>query len=56
MPDYQKMYFDLFNAVTSAIDMLQDAQQKGEAAYIEGDMPPLIILPEAAKEKLEHDK
>ena len=52
MPDYRKMYFDLFNAVTSAIYLLQEAQQKSEAAYIEGDdMPPFIILPKTADAK-----
>ncbi len=35
MPDYKSMYFTLFNAVTTAIHALQDAQQNGEAAYMD---------------------
>ena len=34
MPDYKQMYFDLFNAVTSASKILQQAQQDGEEAYV----------------------
>ncbi len=52
MPDYKKMYFALFNAVTTAVDELQSAQRKGEEAYIESDDMPLPISSEAAEEKL----
>ena len=34
MPDYQKMYLGLFNAVTDAIELLQKAQQDVEEIYI----------------------
>lgn len=34
MPDYQKMYLGLFNAVTDAIELLQKAQQDAEEIYI----------------------
>lgn len=34
MPDYQKMYLGLFNAVTDAIELLQKAQQQAEETYI----------------------
>ena len=34
MPDYQKMYLDLFNSVTDAIELLQKAQQDAEESYI----------------------
>ncbi len=34
MPDYKVMYFDLFNSVTKAIEILCDAQKKAEEAYI----------------------
>ena len=34
MPDYQKMYLSLFNAVTDAIELLQKAQQDAEEIYI----------------------
>ena len=35
MPDFKKMYFNLFNRITDAINVLQAAQQEGEAEYIE---------------------
>ena len=35
MPDYKKMYQDLFNSVTDAIELLQEAQKKAEEKYIE---------------------
>ena len=34
MPDYQRMYLGLFNAVTDAIELLQKAQQDAEEIYI----------------------
>ena len=51
MPDYKKMYFSLFNAVTTAIDQLQSAQRKGEDTYIESEDTPLTILPQPTNEK-----
>lgn len=56
MPDYKKMYFALFNAVTAAIDQLQNAQRNGEKAYNESEDTPLTILPNQAKEKPEADE
>ena len=35
MPDFKKMYFNLFNRITDAINVLQTAQQEGESEYIE---------------------
>lgn len=35
MPDYQTMYFTLFNAITDAVHLLQEAQQKTEEIYME---------------------
>lgn len=55
MPDYKKMYLALFNAVTTAIDGLQNAQREGEEAYSESDGTRLIILPKTTKEKPEGD-
>lgn len=49
MPDYQKMYFQLFNAITDALENLEqqnyglaaeclkEAQVNGENAYLEAD-------------------
>lgn len=34
MPNYKKMYFELFNEVSSAIEKLQKIQQKTEEMYI----------------------
>ncbi len=49
--DYKKMYFALFNAVTTAINQLQDAQRNGESEYIETQDISLTILPTSADEK-----
>ena len=35
MPDYKTMYTELFNSVTDAIELLQEAQKKAEESYIE---------------------
>ena len=35
MPDYKRMYKKLFNAVTEAIEILQEAQVDTEELYIE---------------------
>jgi hypothetical protein len=44
MPDYQKMYFDLFNDVTDIIHALQEAQMKTEKMYVESSEPNLTVL------------
>ncbi len=36
MPDYEKMYFELFNGVTDIIEELKALQQKAEKLYIDG--------------------
>ena len=56
MPDYKKMYFELFNAVTTAIDRLQAAQCNGENTYIESDRIPLVIRPDSADKKPQADE
>lgn len=35
MPDYKTMYYKLFNAITDATQILQDAQRETEEMYIE---------------------
>lgn len=35
MKNYKKLYFELFNKVTDAIELLQEAQQQMESLYIE---------------------
>ena len=34
MPDYKKMYAKLFNAITDATEILQQAQRETEEMYI----------------------
>lgn len=45
MPDYEKMYKTLFNAMTDAIEVLQKAQQETEEQYIKAEPPKIHILP-----------
>ena len=37
MPDFKAMYYELFNKVTDATNILQNAQLDGEEAYISSD-------------------
>lgn len=39
MPDYEKMYYTLFNAVTDAIELLKQAQIQGEQMFIDDKTP-----------------
>ena len=34
MPDYEKMYFELFNGITDIIEDLKKLQQNAEESYI----------------------
>ncbi len=34
MPDYEKMYYELFGGITDAIERLKKLQQKTEELYI----------------------
>jgi len=49
MPDYQKMYATLFNAITDAIEILQAAQQATEELYISARQPNITLLDKAAE-------
>ena len=44
MPDYEKMYFDLFRATEKAINLLIDAQRACEEEYISAPEPKLTKL------------
>ena len=44
LPDYERMYKTLFNAMTDAIEILQSAQQKTEEQYIEAEPPVIKVL------------
>ena len=51
MPDYARMYRELFNAVTDAVEILQKAQLRTEELYMEADDPVIRLLkpePDAA--------
>ncbi|MCL2546874.1 MAG: hypothetical protein FWE06_06735 [Oscillospiraceae bacterium] len=45
MPDYQKLYHMLFNHITDTIESLQMIQRQAETIYINGQDPPLTLLP-----------
>lgn len=45
MPDYKKLYFALFNAVTTAVSLLQDARRDAEETYIAQEDAFLSLLP-----------
>lgn len=49
MPDYQKLHFALFNAVTTAVSLLQDAQRDAEETYIAQEGAFLSLLPGRTK-------
>ena len=51
MHDYKAMYFDLFNSISDAIELLQKAQQNGESKYISNHDEP--IPPPPSPEELE---
>jgi len=44
MADFREMYFNLFNKVTCAVNILQDAQREAEETYIESDNPHITQL------------
>jgi len=53
MPDYKTMYFQLFNKITDAINILQKAQKESEEKYIQSSPAPLISLNNTHKQKKE---
>jgi hypothetical protein len=46
MPDYQQMYYILFNEITNIIEQLQTVQIKTEELYINSAKTPLEIIKE----------
>ena len=44
MPDYARMYRELFNAITDAVEILQKAQLRTEELYMEADDPVIRLL------------
>ncbi len=53
MPEYDVMYTKLFNAITTCITILQQAQIDTEEQYANAE-PPALILLEIAK-KMQED-
>ena len=45
MPEYKKMYSELFNAYTDVIEILKRAQIKAEEIYISSQEPSIEIAP-----------
>ena len=37
MPDYEKMYYELFNKITDAIEILKQAQKNAEEKFVSSD-------------------
>ena len=37
MPDYKKLYFELFNKISDIIEELQELQRKTEEMYVDDD-------------------
>ena len=44
MPDYKSMYFQLYNQVTEAINILQNAQIMAEEKYMAEEISNIIPL------------
>ena len=52
MPDYAKMYRELFNAITDAVGILQKAQIRTEELYMADENPVIQLLkPEPSEAK-----
>ena len=48
MPDYKKMYYELFLASEEAIRILTEAQRRCEELYI-SEEEPIVLLPQKSK-------
>ncbi len=49
MPDYKKMYIELFHAVTATIEELKRAQRNAEQTYIASEEAPIKIIDDEYK-------
>ncbi|MBQ9737817.1 MAG: hypothetical protein IJV86_05420 [Clostridia bacterium] len=54
MPDYQKLYIDLFNQVSEAIDTLKNAQTETLDDFINSNPPKEDIIAVIDKLKFSH--
>lgn len=44
MPDYKKMYFILFAALSETIEQLQTIQREAEELYMSSPDPPVAVI------------
>ena len=52
MADHKSMYLKLFNAVTDAVNILQNAQAEAEEMYVSQEEPTITLLdPKGAGEE-----
>lgn len=49
MPDYQELYYKLFNRITDIIEELKEIQEEAEEMYINGDDGVLVLLKDKEK-------
>ncbi len=45
MPDYKKLYLEMFRAAEQAVNILMAAQQECEALYISSPEPEFQVIP-----------
>ena len=50
MPNYQKLYYQMFRANEQALRILRDAQQAAEEAFLAEPLPPLTLRPQQPSE------
>ncbi|MDR3271081.1 MAG: hypothetical protein LBT32_06215 [Peptococcaceae bacterium] len=44
MADFKAMYYSLFNKVTDAVHILEEAQKMSESTYIDNDDPSISLI------------
>lgn len=44
MPDYREMYLSLFQSITQAVTLLQEAQKETEAMYLAAEPGKITLL------------
>lgn len=54
MPDYQKLYIDLFNQVSEVIDTLKNAQEEALDDFLSYDPPKEDVITLINKLKFSH--
>ena len=54
MPDYQKLYIDLSNQITEAINILKNAQEQAFEDFVSSDPPKEDVVKIAGELKFPH--